>query len=134
MSWYWRQIDDKESAEDATKAAVGISYFVAALTALVSVLSIVYQKPVLGGSGWSLLDAALFAVIGWRIHRMSRAWTIVGLCLYVVEAVVSLGTRGAGIGILTIVFVLAYINALRGVFAYHRYVKDGQLGSEVSVG
>ena len=42
MSWYWRQIEDKESAEDATKAAVGISYFVAALTALVAVLSTVY--------------------------------------------------------------------------------------------
>jgi len=45
-----------------------------------------------------------------------------------------LGTRGGGIGILTIVFVLAYINALRGTFAYHRYMKDGNLASEVGVG
>ena len=81
-----------------------------------------------------MLDAALFAVIGWRIRRMSRAWSIVGLCLYLMEAVVSLGTRDAGVGVLTIVFVLAYINGLRGVFAYHRYMKGGQLGSEVSVG
>jgi hypothetical protein len=48
------------------------------------------------------------------------------------EAVASVGTRGAGIGVLTIVFVLAYINALRGVFAYHKYLKAGQLGTEMS--
>jgi hypothetical protein len=56
-SWYWKEIDDKHSAEDATKAAVGISYFVAGLTGLLAVLSLVYHKPVFGMDGGSLVDA-----------------------------------------------------------------------------
>ena len=124
MASYWKEISDKDSAEDATKAAVGISYFVASLTTLLAVLSIVYRKPVYGASGLSLVDAALFFVVAWRIGKLSRAWAIVGLLLYVMEAILSLGERGSGVGILTIVFVIAYVNALQGAFAYHRYDKD----------
>jgi hypothetical protein len=124
MSWYWREIEDKDSAEDATRPAAGISFFVAALTGLLAVLSLVYHKPVFGLDGYSLVDAALFAVVGWRIRRLSRPWAVIGLCLYLVEAVVSLGTRGTGIGILTIVFVIAYVNAVRGTFAYHKHAKN----------
>jgi len=43
MAWYWKEIEDRDSAEDATKAAVGISYFVAGLTALLSVFKYLLQ-------------------------------------------------------------------------------------------
>jgi hypothetical protein len=124
MSWYWKEIEDKDSAEDATKAAVGISYFVAALTALLAVLSLVYHIPILGLTGSSLVDATLFVVIAWRIGKMSRAWSVIGLVLYLIEAVFSLASRGGGVGVLAIVFTIAYVNALRGTFAYHRYAKQ----------
>jgi hypothetical protein len=124
MSWYWKQIEDKDTAEDATKAAIGISYFVAALTALFAVLSLVYQKPIFGLDAWSFVDAILFAVIGWRMGKMSRGWSVVGVVLYVFEAFFSLATKAGGIGVLTIVFILAYINAVRGTFAYHRYTLE----------
>jgi hypothetical protein len=123
MSWYWKEINDKGSAEDATKAAVGISYFIAAVTGLIAVLSIVYAKPIIGLDGWSLVDAVLFVVIGWRISRLSRAWAVVGIALYLLEAIDSIGQRGVRVGVLTIVFTIAYVNALRGVFAYHKYAK-----------
>jgi hypothetical protein len=121
MSWYWKEIEDKDSAEDATKAAVGISYFIAAVTGLIAVLTLVYSKPILGLNGWALLDAGLFAVIGWRIGKLSRAWTVVGLALYLLEVLDSIGRRGVGFSVVSIVFIIAYVNALRGVFAYHKY-------------
>jgi hypothetical protein len=93
---------------------------VAALTGLLAVLSIVYRKPILGVNGWSLVDCALFVLIAWRISKLSRTWAVIGICLYVLEAIGSVGSRGGGIGVLTIVFILAYINALRGTFAYPR--------------
>jgi hypothetical protein len=40
MAWYWPTIEDESSAEHATKAAVGVSGFIAAITALAAVLSI----------------------------------------------------------------------------------------------
>jgi hypothetical protein len=39
-------IEDESSAEHATKAAVGVSGFIAAVTALFAILSVVYHKPI----------------------------------------------------------------------------------------
>jgi len=124
MAWYWPTIEDDSSAEHATKAAVGVSGFIACVTALVAVLSIVYHKPIIGLDGWGLVDAVIFAVIAWRISKVSRAWAIVGLLMYLLEVGYKLATNPSGaLGILTIIFILAYISAIRGAFAYHRYRK-----------
>jgi hypothetical protein len=124
MSWFWKEIYDKDSAENAVQMAVGVSYFVAGITTLLAVLSLFSGHPIMEVNGWSLLDAALFAVIGWRITKLSLPWTIVGTLLYLLETVVSLASRGSGVGVLTIVFIIAYVNALRGVFAYRRYDRE----------
>ena len=124
MSWYRKEISDKESAEDATKLARGVSYFIAAVTGLIAALTMAYHEPILGLNGWSLLDAGLFAVAGWRIGKLSRAWTVVALALYLLEVADSIGRRGLGFSVVSIVFILAYVNALRGVFAYHKYAKS----------
>jgi hypothetical protein len=85
MAWYWPTIEDKSSAEHATKAAVGVSGFIAAITALLAVLSIIYHKPIFGLDGLGLIDAAIFALIAWRISKVSRTWAVVGLLMYLVE-------------------------------------------------
>jgi hypothetical protein len=126
MAWYWPTIEDESSAEQATKSAVGASGFIAAVTALLSILSIIYHKPVLGLDAWGLVDAAIFVLVAWRIYRMSRAWAIIGLVVYILEVGYKLLTSPSGaIGVLTVIFVLAYIGAIRGTFAYHRYNKTG---------
>jgi ABC-type nitrate/sulfonate/bicarbonate transport system permease component len=44
---------------------------------------------------------------------------LVGLLMYLVEV-----TNPSGaLGVITIIFILTYINATRGAFAYHRYQK-----------
>ncbi len=124
MAWYWPTIDGESSAEHATKSAVGVSGFIAAVTALAAILSLVYHKPILGIDGWGLADAVIFALIAWRIAKVSRAWAIIGLLMYLFEVVYKLATSPSGaLGILTIIFILTYINAIRGTFAYQRYRK-----------
>ena len=134
MAWYWPEIDDASSAEDAVRFAVGASLFIAGVTTLLAVLSLIYQKPVFGLNGWSLVDAGLFAVVAWRIHKMSRAWSIVGLLLYLLEVGERLVSGvGGAVGVLTIVFILGFVGAIRGTFAFHRYRKvEGQLESGVT--
>lgn len=122
MGWYWPTIEDESSAEHATKTAVGASGFIAAVTGVLAVLSIIYHHPILGLDGWGLVDAGIFALIAWRISKVSRAWAIVGLLMYLLEVGYKLATNPSGaLGVLTIIFVLAYINGIRGAFAYHRY-------------
>ena len=86
-------------------------------------LTLIYRKPILGLNGWSLLEAGLFAIIGWRIGKLSRAWAVIGLALYLLEVLDSIGDRGFGFSVVSIAFIIAYVNALRGVFAYHKYIK-----------
>jgi hypothetical protein len=126
VSWYWNEIGDKRSAQYATTTAVWISYLIATVSALVAILSLAYRKPTLGLNGWALVEAGLFAVVGWGIAHLSRVWAVVGFSLYLLEASVSIGTRGLAVdaltsGIMAILFLIVYLNALRGTFAYHRY-------------
>jgi hypothetical protein len=67
------------SAKYATTTAVWISYLIAAVNGLIAALSFVYQKPFGGISGWSLLDAALFAAAGWGLGDRSLVSTL-GCC------------------------------------------------------
>jgi hypothetical protein len=127
MSWYWHEIGDEDSARYATTPAVWVSYLFAALTGLVIIVSFISRKQIDGANGWALVDCGLFAVIGWRIACLSRVWAIVGLFVYVAEALVSFVARGLSVGeiapcIVAFVFLAVYINALRGTVAYHRYV------------
>ena len=127
MSWYWNEIEDKDSARYATTTAVWISYWIAAGNGLIAVLSLVYHKPVVGLNGWSLLDAVVFWVVGWGIAHLSRVWAVVGFSLYLLEITGRMADQERvgfhGIGILAILFLIVYLNALRGTFAYHKYVK-----------
>src|SRR5215471_13923894 len=122
MAWYWPKIEDESSAESATKSAVGVSCFVGAVSSVVAIISIASRRPIFGFDGWSLVDGILFFVIAWRIHRMSRIWAVLGLVIYLGEIVSNLASGAHGsVGVLTIVFVLTYISAIRGAFTFHKY-------------
>lgn len=75
----------------------------------------------MGIRAWSLLDAALFGVVAWRIWCGSRAFAIAGLSLYGLEVLYGIVTHPPGVGILTIIIMLALINGVRGTFGLHKF-------------
>jgi hypothetical protein len=123
MSGYWAEIKDASTAKDAVHRAAGVSALIAAITALLAILSLVYKKPILGLDGLALVDAGLFAIVAWRIHKISRTWAVIGLMLYLLEVGERLVNHPSGaVGFfLTIIFILAFIGGIRGAFAFHRY-------------
>ena len=129
MSWYWHQISDEDSARYATHPAVWVSYFIAVTSASVGVLSILLRRPIAGLNGWALVDAILFLIVGWRIALLSRTWAVIGLSLFLLEVITSfvdrMKTANLAPPIIAIIFVTTYINAVRGAFAYHKYLKVG---------
>jgi hypothetical protein len=107
--------------------------FVAAVTALFAVLAIFDIRILAGFSPTALFDAAIFGVAAWRIYRMSRAWAVVGLVGFIFERAYAFYQRGfsAGAGIVVGIFILlAFINGVRGTFAFHKLSQsppvDGQ--------
>ena len=127
MSWYWHDISDKDSVRYATYPAVWVGYWIAVAGGLVGVFSLVLRKPIAGMSGWTVVDASLFAIVGWRIAHLSRAWSVVGLFLILLETVFAtlemLPEKAIVAPIMFIIFLTTYINAVRGAFAHHKYLK-----------
>lgn len=120
-NWAWPEIIDEDSARDAAHMAGGWAGVVAGLTTLFAIISIFGGISVMGIRAWSLLDAALFAVVAWRIWCGSRAFAVAGLALYSLEVLYGVVTHPPGIGILTVIIMLALINGVRGTFGLHKF-------------
>lgn len=127
-NYFWAAIDSIETAKQAAQQGVWAAAFVAIITAILAMASVS-----LGGSlpqgmpkidAWSFWDAGIFVAIAWGIHKMSRFAAVAGLVLYIVEQIVMRTSNpslsGSGL-FLVVFFVLAFINAVRGTFAYHRF-------------
>jgi len=120
LSVFWPKITNEAGARNAALFGVTGAVIVAAITTFVSLFS-AFSSPVLGLSVWSLLDAFLFAAIAFGIWKMSRVAALCGLCLYFFEQWYMLTTTGVtSNGAMIALFVLFFVNGIRGTFAYHR--------------
>lgn len=116
------QVTDLQSAEAAAKQGVWAAGIVAVVTTFIALISLTSGTSVLGLDGFAILDGVLFGLIAWGIHRKSRAASIAGLLLYLLE-LLSAVTDGEGFrgGITIIFFVMAFTNSIRGTFAYNKF-------------
>lgn len=69
----------------------------------------------------ALVDAALFGVVAWRVWCGSRGFAIGGLSLYALEVLYNVVKHPPGVGILTVIIMLALINGVRGTFGLHKF-------------
>jgi hypothetical protein len=122
-NWAWPEIIDEDSARDAAHMAGGWAGVVAGLTTLLAVVSIVGGGTIMGKGASALVDAALFGVVAWRIWCGSRWFAIGGLSLYALEVLYNVVKHPPGVGILTVIIMLALINGVRGTFALHKFVE-----------
>jgi hypothetical protein len=120
---WWPPVTYREGAKQAAREGAGAAVFVAWVTALFGVLSIFGIQILPDFSTLSLVDAALFSIVAWRTYKMPRAWAVVGLLLLVAGRAIAFYHSGvtamAGI-IVGLLLVLAFLNGVRGTFAYHR--------------
>jgi len=130
---YWPVIYDSESARKAGKAGTLASVFFAGWQVLFAFLSIFNISNFNDASG--LVDAGIFAFLGFMIRRMSRVAAVIALVIFVAERVYTGTVYGirAGIGVVAIFWLLAFISGVRGTFAYHHYrqLQAGQTPSLV---
>ncbi len=120
-NWFWPKIVDIDTAKAAAKNGYWAAIVVATVTALVATIALFSQKEIMSIDPWAYLDAALFALIAWRIKNYSKIFAIVGVVLFVIERAVMAASNGATGWPLAIVLMLMFINGARGVFGYHRF-------------
>jgi hypothetical protein len=119
-NWAWPEIIDEDSARDAAHMAGGWAGVVAGLTALFALVSFSGVR-IMGIGPLSLVDAALFGVVAWRIWCGSRAFAVAALSLYSLEVLYAMATHPPGVGVLTVIIMLALINGVRGTFGLHKF-------------
>jgi hypothetical protein len=120
----WPIITDAASAKFAAKQGMGAAFFCAGSTLLFVFLARQGMALIQGIDESALVDAGVFAVLGFLILRMSRVAAVAALVLYIIERIV-LWTRVSSIGGASIpmmlVIVLCFVSSVRGTFAYQRY-------------
>lgn len=122
-NWFWPDVSNVDEAKKACRSAMWCAVFVASLTTIVALIAISGFKGMpLPVDGSALLDAAIFAGIAFGLSRYSRVAGVAGFVLFLFERLYAISKAGflMGGGILGIVLLLAFLNGMRGAFAYYK--------------
>ena len=117
---FWGKLDSVEAAVDAAKAGAAGAFMVAAVTAALAIASIFGFSVIPGVGALSLIDAAIFAGLGFGISRNSRVCAVLALAFYLLEQWMMVSNVSTFNGVMFVLFVVFFINGIRGTFAYHR--------------
>ena len=123
-------LDTPEAAAKATRIAALAAGASALLTLVMIGLATRQGGPFAGYlDAWSLLDVALLAGLGVGVYRKSRVSAVLLLVYYLVSQVTMRiqlnNTSGLAVAAL---FVLLYVQGVRGAFAYHRLTGEAGPG------
>jgi hypothetical protein len=117
-------------AQSTGRQGTWAAFLIAGIMSFMALASILGRLPEdFPRDGWMLIDATIFGLVAWGIYRMSRVAAALGLILYILERIamhimmVMMGqSHQSYISSIFATFILlfAFINAVRGTFAYHR--------------
>ena len=130
FNWLWPYITDTETAQKASQQGYWACIFCAAATILLVAINY-FGTNLLNFTPWALLDAFLFIIIGWGIFKMNRFAAVAGLALYIIERISMWAEHGPKNFVMAIIITLMFINSVRGVFAYNKYLKKDSSMSSV---
>jgi hypothetical protein len=116
----WPSIPDVEAAQRIAKQGFWAALFVAGVTAVFGILAI-FGMSIAGIDATALIAAAVFLGIAWGIRKMSRTAAIAAFLLFLADRILMwLENQRAGGWLVAIFVALAFLNAVRATFVYHR--------------
>lgn len=124
---WFPEINSVATARRAARQGMIASLFVAGVTTAFAIASTQNVLPSEMDEVFNpmlFVDALLYGAIAWGIQRMSRIAAIAGLTLYLLSRILlqasGVPTNLLGLALATLISV-AFINAIRGTFAFHRF-------------
>lgn len=121
---FWPTIDSPAMARKVARQGVWAAILVAVITTIMifvmQAMGPIEDVPLL--DAWAFIDVGLFVAIALGIHKMSRVAAVSGFALYLLGRIYAWSQVGAsGNVIFSLLFLLAFLNAIRATFAYHRF-------------
>lgn len=119
-------VDSIEGAKKATAQGYGIAYFVAILTGIIALIAFSTGESIGGIDEYAIVDVLLMGLAGLGMQFYSRTAAVGALVLFVLGkiAMISEGTMNAGGWFMTVIIIFAFINGIRGTFAYQRFRQE----------
>ncbi|GJD19176.1 hypothetical protein RIVM261_041320 [Rivularia sp. IAM M-261] len=106
-------IENIQEAKDITIHAVWISVVATVLAGIIALLA--------GDGLIFLISVVMNGSIVWGIYKMSRIAAIIGLTLTIIVTLILLiANVPLSVKFILVPLLYAYINAVRGTFAYHK--------------
>lgn len=117
------KVDSIEGAKKATAQGYGIAYFVAILTGIIVLIAVTTGESIAGIDAYGIVDVLLMALAGLGMQFYSRIAAVGALLLFVLGKVVMLseGNMNAGGWVMSVIIIFAFINGIRGTFAYQNF-------------
>ncbi len=132
--WFWPKIVDLPAAVSTSNQGFWAAVFLTVVKSLFVALILLL------GSGtidiWAYLEVLLFGVVAWGVKRRSKVFATAGLCLFILyemhqfsqpQLLDTLASR-AGAVTAAVLFLIFFINSVRGTFAYHRLSSESAVG------
>jgi hypothetical protein len=130
---FWGKVATRDEAVDLSKAGAAAAFICAGVTAVAALAAVSGYALMPGFNAWALLDAALFAGLGWGVWRFSRVAAIFALVLYLAERAMMFSQTPSHLAVITVMFIIFFVNGIRGTVAYHRLqrVTEAEVESDV---
>lgn len=119
---FWPDTSTAEGLKSALSSGRWASVFVAAITAATVGYS-VFVEPIAGLDAWGFIDAAIFGICAYGIHRGSRTAALVSLVLYLLNRWLMYEDGTGGFSILALLIVWMMVLGVKGTFAYQAQKK-----------
>lgn len=126
FSNWFVNVDSMEGAKKATAQGYCIAYFVAILTGIIALIAFSAGESIGGIDEYAIVDVLLMALAGLGMQFYSRTAAVGALVLFVLGkiAMISEGTMNVGGWVMTVIIIFAFINGIRGTFAYQRFRQE----------
>lgn len=120
------EIYDVKSAQDAANQGVSVCILMI-IASWVFVLIFTAAGAAAPNYQLLIIWSVLYGLIAMMIAKMSRLAAIAGLLFYLVDRLVFIAPNSGGNSIIMLLFIFAFVNSIRGTFAYHRIRHDRQM-------
>lgn len=124
LAIFWPDIRNRESARKVGMQGCWAALISAALTALFAIASYLGFVVIAGIDMYAIIDSILLSLLAIGIWRMSRSAAVIGLLYFVVSKIFLISQIGINNPILLVIFILFFVNGVRGTFAYQRLGKN----------
>ncbi len=119
MFTLWPAVSDEHAAVLAARQGFHAAVYCSIVTAIFAVLG-GFGFQIMDFNLWNLTDAGLMVLLAFGIRRMSRTAAVIALLYYVAGRIDLWAEYGSQNPVIAGIFVLMFLSAVRGTFAYHR--------------